>query len=188
MSPNSFRLKIALLAGLLTGLLLVGSGVLLWQLTYRMELARFDREIHTLVAPHLERVQGGDHWVRFENALKLVASTNTASAFILWVKDGDRVIHQSPNWPAGIKPEEFPPLATYETPSGPKVGEPLPPPPRRGEEISPRNPALPRKAPQFYTQQDGAKTWRIGVMGNPYMTIILGADINEFNAGMAQLR
>ncbi len=188
MSPNSFRLKIALLAGLLTGLLLVGSGVLLWQLTYRMELARFDREIHTLVAPHLERVQGGDHWVRFENALKLVASTNTASAFILWVKDGDRVIHQSPNWPAGIKAEEFPPLTAYETSNGPKAGEPLPTPPRRGEEISPRNPALPRKTPQFYTQQEGAKTWRIGVMGNPYMTIILGADINEFNAGMAQLR
>lgn len=187
MSLNSFRLKIALLAGLLTGLLLVGSGVLLWQLTYRMELARFDREIHTLVAPHLERVQGGDHWVRFENALKLVASTNTASAFILWVKDGDRVIHQSPNWPVGIKAEAFPPLTVYET-NGPKAGEPLPAPPRRGEEISPRNPALPRKAPQFYTQQDGAKTWRIGVMGNPYMTIILGADINEFNAGMAQLR
>ena len=188
MSPNSFRLKIALLAGLLTGLLLVGSGVLLWQLTYRMELARIDREIRNLGVPHLERVVGGDHWVRFEDALRFVAGTNATPAFILWVQDGGRVLHRSPNWPVGIKPEDFPPLTAYETPNGPKAGEPLPPRPRRGEEISPRNPALPRKAPQFHTQQDGAKTWRIGVLGNPYMTIILGADINEFNAGMAQLR
>lgn len=188
MSLNSFRLKIALLSGLITGLLLVAAGVFLWQLTYRIELARIDREIRNLVAPHLERELGGDHWVRFEDALRFVAGTNAAPAFILWVQDEDRVLHQSPNWPAGLKAEAFAPLTAYEAPGGPRPGEPLPARPRRGEEISERNPALPRKAPQFYTCQDGGKTWRIGVMGNPYMTIILGTDINEFYAGMAQLR
>ena len=189
MIPNSFRLKIVLLSGLITGLLLVGSGVVLWQLAYRIELTRIDRELHNLGTPHLERVVGGDHWVRFEDALRFVAGTSTAPTFILWVQDGDRVIHQSRNWPAGIVPETYLPLAAnYETPNGPKPGEPLPPPPRRGEEISPSNPALPRKTAQFYTCADGGKSWRIGVMGNPYMTIILGADINEFNAGMTQLR
>ena len=188
MSLNSFRLKIALLSGLITGLLLVAAGVFLWQLAYRIELARIDREIRNLVAPHLERVLGGDHWVRFEDALRFVAGTNAAPAFILWVQDEDRVLHQSPNWPVGLVPDSFLPLTSYETAEGPQPGQPLPPPPRRGEEISKRNPPLPRKASQFYTRQDGGKTWRIGVMGNPYMTIILGTDINEFNAGMAQLR
>ena len=189
MSPNSFRLKIALLSGLLTGLLLLASGVFLWQLTYRMELAHMDRELRNLVVPPLERVLGGDHWVRFEDALRFIAGTNGASSFILWVQDGDRVLHQSSNWPAGIAPESFLPLAAnYEGPDGPKPGEPLPPPPRRGEEISSHNPALPRKVAQFHTLEDGGKTWRIGVMGNPYMTIILGTDMNEVNAGMAQLR
>ena len=189
MSPHSFRLKIALLSGLLTGLLLVASGVFLWQLTYRMELERIDRELRTLGAPPLERVLGGDHWVRFEEALHFVAGTNAAPSFILWVQEGDRVLHQSSNWPAGIAPESFLPLtANYEAPNGPKPGAPLPPPPRRGEEISERNPALPRKVAQFYTCEEGGQTWRIGVMGNPYMTLMIGADINEFNAGMAHLR
>lgn len=169
-------------------MLLVGSGVVLWQLTYRIELARIDREIRSLGAPHLERVLGGDHWVRFENALRFVAGTNAAPTFILWVKNDDRVVYQSPHWPAELEPESFAPLIGYETPNGPKPGRPLPPPPRRGEEISPRNPALPRKAAQFYTREAGGKHWRVGVMGNPYATLVLGADINEFNAGMDQLR
>ncbi len=188
MIPNSFRLKIALLSGLLTGLLLIGSGALLWQLTYRNELARVDRELRNLCAPALERVQGGDHWVRFEDALRFIAGSNAAPAYILSVKHEDRVIHQSSNWPAEIAPDDFPPLTDYETPGAPRPGGPLPPPPRRGEEISPRNPALPRKAPQFFTAHGDGKTWRLGVMGNPYMTIALGTDMREVNAGMAQLR
>ena len=130
MNLRSFRLKIALLSGLITGLLLVGSGVVLWQLTYGTELARIDREIRNLGAPQLERVVGGDHWIRFENALQFVAGTNATPAFILWVKIEDRVIHQSSHWPAGIAPESLPPLQTYEKPGALKPGQPLPPPPR----------------------------------------------------------
>ncbi|MBI5684561.1 MAG: HAMP domain-containing protein [Verrucomicrobia bacterium] len=188
MKTNSFRLKIALLSALVSGGLLLVAGAVLWERTYQVELARIDREIRNLGTPHLERIVGGDHWVRFEGALRFVAGTNAAPAFILWVKHEDRVIHQSPHWPKEILPEGFPALTTYEAPDGPKPGEPLPRPPRREEPISVQNPALPRKAPQFYTREADGKDWRIGVMGNPYVTLILGADINEFNAGMAQLR
>ncbi|MCX6910716.1 MAG: ATP-binding protein [Verrucomicrobia bacterium] len=188
MKTNSFRLKIALLSALVSGGLLMVAGAVLWERTYQVELARIDRDIRNLGTPHLERVVGGDHWIRFESALRFVAGTNAAPTFILWVKNEDRVIHQSSHWPREIPPESFPNLTSYETPDGPKPGQPLPPPPRRGEEISKRNPALPRKAPQFYTRHACGKDWRIGVMGTPYTTLILGADINEFNAGMAQLR
>lgn len=188
MSLNSFRVKIALLSGLIIGLLLVGSGAILWQRTYRIELARIDRELRNLGAPHLERVLGGDHWVRLESALRFVAGTNDAPSFILWVRNEDRVVHQSTHWPAGVDPEALPPLIAYEGAGGPPPGQPLPPPPRRGEEISPRNPALPRKAPHFLTRVAEGRPWRLGVMGNPYATLVLGVDINEFNAGMAQLK
>lgn len=188
MNLNSFRLKIALLSGLSTGLLLVVSGVVLWQIAYRIELARVDREIRNLCTPHLERVLGGDHWVRFEDALRFVAGTNAPPGYILWVKHEQRVLHRSTIWPEGLDPEKFTPLTDYETPGAPRPGAPPPPPPRRGEEISRRNPALPRKTPQFFTSEAGGKTWRIGVLGNPYMTLVLGADLNEFQVGMAQLR
>ncbi|MEI7733051.1 MAG: ATP-binding protein [Verrucomicrobiota bacterium] len=188
MNLNSFRLKIALLSGLITGSLLIGCGMVLWQVSYQFNLDRLDRELRNLGSPHLERVLGGDHWVRFESALRFVAGSNQPSAYILWVKSEDRVIYQSPDWPRGLDPESLPQLTSYEAPGVLELGKPLPPPPRRGEEISARNPALPRKTPQFHTREAGGRTWRIGVMGNPYATLILGADIHDFNTRLHDLR
>jgi two-component system heavy metal sensor histidine kinase CusS len=187
-SLNSFRLKIALLSGLITGLLLVGSGLVLWRVTYEFNLDRLDREIRNLGQANLERVQGGDHWTRLEDALKFVSGSRSSAAFVLWVKNYDKVIYQSPDWPANLAPESFPLPQPYEGPNAPRPGEPPPPPPRRGEEISPRNPPLPLKSPQFYTREAGGKSWRIGMMGNPYVTLILAADMGEFNERMAGLR
>ena len=188
MRLNSFRLKIALLSGLITGSLLIGSGIVLWENSYRFSLDRLDQELRNLGTPHLERVLGGDHWERFESALRFVAGSDKPSAFTLWVKNYDRIAYQSPNWPSDMDPHSFPELVAYEKNNGLRPGNPLPPPPRRGEEISPRNPALPRKEAQFYTRDSGGRTWRVGVMGNPYITLILAADINDFNARLHDLR
>ena len=147
-----------------------------------------DRELRNLGTPHLERVVGGDHWVRFESALRFVAGTEAPPTYILYVEIEGKAVHQSEHWPRDFSPQSLPPLTSYEAPGGPQPGAPLPPPPRRGEQISASNPALPRKVPQFSTRKAGGRTWRIGVMGNPYMTLVLGTDIHEFNAGIAQLR
>ncbi len=185
---NSFRLKIALLSGVITGLLLLGSGLVLWQVTYESNLDRLDREVRNLGQSNLERVQGGDHWQRLEDALKFVAGGRTSPPFVLWVKNYDKVVYQSPEWPANVAPESFPALERYEGPHAPKPGEPPPPPPRRGEQISPQNPALPLKSPQFFTRDAEGKSWRIGVMGNPYVTLALAADMGDFNDRLARMR
>jgi len=185
---NSFRLKIALLSGLITGLLLIGSGMALWRVSYQFNLDRLDHEIRNVGQANLDRVLGGDHWVRLEEALKFVSGDQASSKYVLWVKNYDRAVYQSPDWPTNLPPGSFTVSVRYETLDFPKPGQPLPPPPRRGEEISPQNPALPRRAAQFYTREAGGKIWRIGVMGNPYVTFILGADIGEFNTRMTELR
>lgn len=188
MNLNSFRLKIALLSGLVTGLLLIGSGFVLWRISYQFNLDRLDREIRNLGQANLDRVQGGEHWTRLEDALKFVAGNRQSAAFVLWVRNYDKVVYQSPDWPADLAPEAFPVPQKYEGANAPKLGQPLPPPPRRGEQISPQNPALPLKLPEFFTRDAGGKTWRIAVMGNPYVTLILAADMGEFNDRMAALR
>jgi len=185
---NSFRLKIALLSGLITGLLLIGSGFGLWRISYQFNLDHLDREIRNLGQANLDRVQGGEHWTRLEAALKFVAGNRNSSGFILWVKNYDQVVYQSPDWPAKLAPETFHASENYEGPNAPKLGQPLPPPPRRGEQISPQNPALPIKSAEFFTRDAGGKTWRIAVMGNPYVTLIFAADMGEFKARMATLR
>ena len=100
---NSFRLKIALWTGVFTGLLLIGSNVLLWRISYQFNLDRLDREIRNLGQANLDRVQGGDHWARLEDALNFVANNSESAAFVMWVKHNDRVIHQSAAWPADLK-------------------------------------------------------------------------------------
>ena len=188
MNLNSFRLKIALLSGLITGLLLIGSGFGLWRISYQLNLDHMDREIRNLGQANLDRVQGGEHWTRLEAALKFVAGNRASSGYVLWVKNYDQVVYQSPDWPAGLAPESFCELKSYEGPNVPMPGQALPPPPRRGEQISPQNPALPLKSPEFFTRDAGGKTWRIAVMGNPYVTLILAADMGEFKDRMATLR
>lgn len=188
MNLNSFRLKLALLSGLITALLLVGSGLVLWRISYQFNLDRLDREIRNLGQANLDRVQGGEHWVRLEQALKYVAGNRESSGFIMWVKNYDKVIYESPAWPAALNPESFPELEKYEGVNAPKQGDPLPAPPRRGEQISPENPALPLKLPDFMTREVAGKTWRVGVMGNPYVTLFLCADMGDFNDRMAALR
>ena len=185
---NSFRLKIALLSGLITGLLLIGSGFGLWRISYQLNLDHVDREIRNLGQVNLDRVQGGEHWERLEAALKFVAGNRTSAGYILWVKNYDKVVYQSPDWPAKLAPDSFHESENYEGPAAPKPGQPLPPPPRRGEQISPQNPALPLKIPGFFTRDAGGKTWRIAVMGNPYVTLILAADLGDFKERMATLR
>ena len=188
MKLNSFRLKTALLSGLITGTLLIGFGFVLWRVSYQFNLDRLDREIRNLGQANLDRVQGGEHWVRLEDALKFVAGNPRSTPYVLWVKNYDKVVYQSPDWPAGLEPETFPVPQKYEGPNAPEPGQPLPPPPRRGEQISPQNPALPLKSPEFITRDADGKTWRIAVMGNPYATFILAADMGEFNDRMAALR
>jgi heavy metal sensor kinase len=185
---NSFRLKLALFSGLITGLLLVGSAAVLWRVTYRFNLDRLDHEIRNLGQANLDRVVGGDHWQRLDDALKFVSGNAHGASFALWIRNYDRVVYQSPVWPADISAESFPELSTYEDPDIARPGYPLPPPPRRGEAISPSNPALPRKTARFYTQSGNGRHWRIGVMGNSYVTLIIAADIDGFNRNMAQLR
>ncbi|MEY4386977.1 MAG: hypothetical protein RLY20_2260 [Verrucomicrobiota bacterium] len=188
MMLNSFRVKIALWSGIFTALLLIGSGVLLWRITQQFNLNQLDREIRNLGQANLDRVQGGDHWARLEEALRFVSGNQRSARFVLWVKHNDKVIYQSPDWPAELSPEGFHVPETYEGPNAPKPGQPLTPPPRRGEPISASNPALPLRSAEFSTRTTGANAWRIGVMGNPYVTLILAANMDEFDARMTGLR
>lgn len=48
MNLHSFRLKFALLSGLITGVLLVGSGLALWRISYQSNLEHLDREIRNV--------------------------------------------------------------------------------------------------------------------------------------------
>jgi len=54
--------------------------------------------------------------------------------------------------------------------------------PLRGPEMLPTRPLL------FVTQRAGGRQWRLGLLGNPDVTVVLGFNMNQFNAETLQLR
>lgn len=182
---TSFRLKLALLAGLLTGILIVGTGALAWRLTLRFNLDRLDRELRNLGAANLERVVGDSHWQRLDGALSFVSGSDPSAGYALWVETNGRELYRSPQWPQWIDPDRLPRPTAYE---GGRTYDPIPPPPRPRDPISAANPALPRKEPYFVTFDSGDHAWRLGVMGSPYTTLVVAANIDGFTAELTQLR
>ena len=182
---NSFRLRLALLVGSITAALLLAAGLLAWQITIRFNLDRLDRELRNLGAANLDRVVGDEHWRRVESALRFVSGADRPPGYALWVENYGRTIYRSPHWPENISPASLPKPGPYE---GGLTFSTLPPPPRPGEPLSPRNPPLPRREPIFLDASADGHAWRLAVMGTPYTTLVLAADSDDFNASLVRLR
>lgn len=182
---SSFRTKLALLVSALTTALLVGGGAFAWRLTLRFNLDRLDRELRNIGAANLERVVGDSHWQRLDSALRFVSGADRPAIYAIWAENYGREIYRSPHWPGEIKPEQLAKPSTYE---GGRSYDPAPVPPRPRDPISAVNPALPRKEPYFLTAQSAGHGWRLGVMGSPYTTLVVAANLDEFNAELTALR
>lgn len=182
---KSFRLRLAVLSGTTAAALLFGAGYYAWRLSVRFNLDRLDRELRNAGANNLQRVVGDEHWRRVESALRFVSGADRPPAYALWVENHGRETYRSPHWPREIAIHSLPRPAGYE---GGAVFVSPPAPPRPGEPISARNPALPRKQPDFLTAWAGDQSWRIAIMGSPYTTLALAANIDEFNADLGKLR
>ena len=181
---NSFRLRLALLVGLLTAALLLGAGFAAWTVTSRFNVERLDRELHHLAKTNLDRINDGSHWARLDAALAFVSGSDRPPTYALWVKNYDRVEFRSRHWPDGLAPDSLAVPSTYE---GGVTFERPPPPPGRGG-LSPRNPRLPIRETAFSTVSAGDSTWRVAVTGNPYTTLVLATNLDELDADLRHLR
>ncbi len=191
MSLNSFRLKIALLSGLITGLLLVGTGVVVWRVAYQFSLDRLDREIRHLGQGNLDREHGPAHYQRFEEALAFISGEDPSLSIVMLVRNQqDKVIYVSRQWPTNLNTASFLPLAGTLLPASglPGLGLVPPRPPREGQPPRQDPLPLPQKVPRFETRVVDGQSWRFGVMGNPYNTLVLGMNIEQFNADMLRLQ
>lgn len=181
---TSFRLRLALLVGATTVALLLAAGVFAWTLTTSFNLDRLDRELHHLAKSNLARVDDASHWGRLDSALSFVAGSDQDPTYVLWVKNYDRVEYRSTRWPAGLDPEQLPVPSAYE--GGVVVTSPPPPPRKAG--LSPSNPGLPIRTAEFHTVAIGDTTWRLAVSGNPYTTLVVGANLDQSNRDLQRLR
>ena len=106
-SRISFRLKIAMLAGLITGGIVLGAGILLWKLTYQFSLHGLDQNIWNLGVRNLQRQVGASHWERLEESLSFVSGEETLPQYALWAETRGRLVYSSSNWPEGLYPSKY---------------------------------------------------------------------------------
>jgi len=181
---TSFRVRLALLVGGTTAALLLGAGLVAWNLASGFNLERLDRELHELARRNLVRVPGPGNWGRLDAALALLGHGEGPPAYVIWARTYQRDEYRSPGWPADLDPATLPVPAAYE--GGITLTEPPPPPRKSG--LSAQNPSLPIRQTAFRTVAAGGSTWRLAVTGNPYTTLVLGVRLEESTRDLDRLR
>jgi len=183
---RSFRLRIALLSVAVSGLTLAVFGSLTLAAMQRISLERIDKDIKEFAHKHLVEPRGGKNWERVADSLHFFLGDEEANAFIMLVKDREgATLYITDNWPREIPVEQFPATDAWGRYS--ELSQSLPRPPR-GNDRGPGGPPAPLKVPEFSTYEAAGTKWRVGMMGNPDITIVLGLNMRRITEEMAQVR
>ncbi|MFH0879088.1 MAG: ATP-binding protein [Lentisphaerota bacterium] len=212
MIAPSFKFKMALLSVSISGLILGAFAFLVLTAIEKFGLDRVDRELRTLGDVHVRTPRPNFFWAEFDGALSSIYGDQNTNPFLLKINDSHaRTLYVSPHWPAIVsekdlgeppsqgeaRPQDFAPRFQRESfkPPGPPGHEtPL------GKMFMPpflfANPAsMPLPMPQmrtkparFVTVSGGGHTWRFAVMGNEFITLMLGQDLAAFQEGIQRFR
>jgi two-component system, OmpR family, heavy metal sensor histidine kinase CusS len=174
---RSFRLRIALLSMLSSGILLAAFGLSAFILLRSASLHALDSDLQT-------RVRGGmvgpgpvDRWQRLETDLGRAPGGGTPQSPIVLARDpGGQVLYRSAKWPADLPPERLP-AARPEPPPGPPPG-PGP------DDFGGRRPHV--SPPVFATFRAGGHQWRVMVVGSDQGSLALGVDLAVISHEMAR--
>ena len=193
MKPPSFRLKMALFSAGLSGLILVVFGMVSWSLIFRAYLDGIDREIRDRGQRELSRSHPPEQWAAIGASFRRAQEADGKPRLSLLLAVRDRRAHnlfKSPDWPPDIAVEAAP-LPGPETEFLPSESNAAPPPrPERHPELAPPQPPPPLslQRPRFFTQPAAGQRWRVGIMGNSEVSIMVAVDLSEVTAGMRRVR
>lgn len=200
MKRLSSRLKIALLSAGMSGLVLGSFAIAMWWLIQRTQMEGMDREIRTLISRHPGISAGRGNYERLARSLQFTFGEDYTNDVILLIRDAEgRTLHQSEHWPAELagilggvvaipkiaKPERAQrneqAAATFEG-RGPGWG--------RGLGMGPRAlPELPfTNEGKYFSAAAGRTQWRIGVLTNSAVTVVLGINEREAQENLARVR
>ncbi len=201
------RLKIALLSAGISGLVLVVFGVVMWLLIYQVRLEAVDREIRSLGTRHPGLFAGRGNYERLAGSLESTFGDDYTNHIILLIKDAARrTIFCSPYWPKEIAPDIYS-LRLEETnhiamaqDGGTNIPAAAAPGTDSGMERGfggrgfgqgrggpPPNVVF-TKSPKFFTVKAANSTWRVGVLGNDDVTLVIGLNQQEVEQELNRVR
>lgn len=210
MSALPFRLKIALFSALVSGLVLLGFGAASWLIIYRQKLDSVDAQIRALGARHPGWLANRSNFDRLSNTLEFILSEEHQGQILLLVKDAQgNILHRSPTWPVDLNPDQVD-CSLQDDPAAPAsstapatnaVGASHGPPwgaggSGRGGGGMGRGPGMGRggnpvlftKLPRFLTVRAGTSAWRLGIMGNDELRVVVGLSFDTIQAELNRMR
>lgn len=211
MKALTFRLKIALLSALVSGLVLVGFGSVSLYVIYRQRVEAVDREIRTLSSRHPGWFANRSNYERLTSMLEFTFGEDRKDHVILMIRDAaGHALYRSPYWPEDLVVEKLD-LSLRDNPKAarftnaadtnrevvPHLGAPWGP---AGAEANrgmgrgrgmgwggPPQVTL-TKVPRYFTVKTAGSTWRLGVLGNNETTLVVGINYDEVRGELVHVR
>jgi len=118
---KSFRLCLALLSALLSGLALTAFGFSTWWLILGNKIDRMDNDVRSGAERETQRTRDVAEWQRTEARMAAETGIRDNRDFLLLVEDGSgAILYRSPDWPANLDVKQFPWLQQSAGSPGPE--------------------------------------------------------------------
>ena len=200
----SFRFRIAALSALISGGVLLGFGASSWYLLFRQKVEGLDTEIRSLGTRHPGWLANRANFDRFDSSLQYIFGEEHKGQVIFLVKDPQgQTLYVSPGWPKPIAPASID-CALADDPGirnlpGTNVSSVQSPGPGAGRGrggmgrgLGPGRggggPVVFTKMPRFFTSQTSESAWRLGVMGNDELRLVVGLSYASVEAELNHMR
>ncbi|MEI8042742.1 MAG: ATP-binding protein [Verrucomicrobiota bacterium] len=201
MRPLSFRLKIALLSAGISGLVLVGFGLASGYFLYRQKLQSVDTELRALGSRHPGWLANRANFERFSASLQFVFGEEHEGTIIFLVKDAKgETLYVSPGWPKTIAAASVDcALEDDRAAVGAEASDQSGPswhgggkgrggggrgygPGRGGAQV------VFNKVPRFLTVRTPGDSWRLGIMGNNDLRLVVGLNYDTVASELGRMR
>lgn len=183
---------------------MLGFGGASWYLLFRQEIEGLDTEIRALGSRHPGWLANRANFDRFDSSLQYIFGEEHQGQVVFLVKDAQgQTLYVSPGWPKSLVPERVdcslpnvpgPPSLSGTNPLGLaspnlRLG--------RGRGGMGRGFGLGRggggpvvftKAPRFLTAQTAEGAWRLGIMGNDELRLVVGLSYAAVEAELNHMR
>lgn len=192
MKSLPFRLKIALLSALISGVVLVAFGISVWLLISRQKLESVDTEIRSLGARHPGWITNPGNYQRLDDALDFIFGEPHQDQIILLIKGADgTVLHTSAGWPHSLDPASLD-CRLADDPNSLTIGG------RQGRGRGGMGRGFGpgggmaqvtfTKIPRFQTVTVDHSEWRLGMLGTSDTTLVIGLNYAGPRAELDRMR
>lgn len=183
---HSFRLRLALLLSVLSGVALAAFGAGTWVLVRNLRTDRTDSDLRSNAEREVSRTRDTTEWKHIEGNLVSSMGVRDASDLLLLVEDqSGRIVYQTTGWPAGLASSSLPwPAAAPRRTSPQSVQRP---PAATNEMPWPQPPGPPPVSEVIARTVDGRR-WRIGLASTDTARIAIAVDEQTIDTEMNGIR